>query len=138
MPPSSRLWILLAALAGASGVGLAAYTSHGLGFIADPAAREAARASMQSAVNMQLWHALALLGVGLWSALRPHSRGQHLAGLLFTVGIVLFSGLIYWNTLGGNGALRFLVPWGGTSLILGWLALGVAALLTPRARATYS
>ena len=39
-------WLLItAALLGCTGVGLAAYTSHGLGFIADPLAREAARAT---------------------------------------------------------------------------------------------
>ncbi|MFT4191139.1 MAG: DUF423 domain-containing protein [Comamonas sp.] len=128
MSASSRLWIILAALAGASGVAFGAYTAHGLGFIAAPEAREAARATLQSAVHYQLLHALALLAVGLWSAARPRERWPQLAGLLFTLGIALFSGLIYWHTLSGATALRFLVPWGGTCFILGWLALIPAAL----------
>lgn len=132
MPASSRLWIILAALAGASGVGFGAYAAHGLGFIASPEAREAARATLQSAVLFQLLHALALLGVGLWSALRPGDRWQHAAGLLFAIGILLFSGLIYLQTLTGFTALRAFVPWGGTSFILGWLALIPAAWAASR------
>ena len=56
------------------------------------------------------------------------SRWLHLAALLLTLGVLLFSGLIYLRIFTGVEALRPLVPWGGTSLMLGWLAIGVAAL----------
>ena len=51
-----------------------------------------------------------------------------LAALLLSLGVLLFSGLIYLRIFTGVEALRPLVPWGGTSLMLGWLAIGVAAL----------
>ncbi|KAF1047398.1 DUF423 domain-containing protein [Xylophilus sp.] len=130
MPASSYPWIVLAALAGASGVGCGAYAAHGLGFIASPEAREAARLSLQSATQYQLLHALALLGVGLWAAMRPGGRWLLAAGLLFLAGILLFSGLIYLQTFTGFAGLRRFVPWGGMSFILGWLALGAAAVRT--------
>lgn len=61
-------WLLItAALLGCTGVGLAAYTSHGLGFITDPVAREAARATLQQAVQQQLLHAVVLLALGVWA-----------------------------------------------------------------------
>lgn len=122
-----KIWIALAGLLGAVGVAMGAYASHGLGFIADAAMREAARATLQTAVQQQMMHALALLGVGAL-ALRAESRLLALAGLLFTVGVLLFSGLIYLRILGGVDSLRALVPWGGTCLIAGWLALAVAGL----------
>lgn len=60
-----RWWIPLAAFLGMTGVGMGAYASHGLGFISDPVVREATRTSLQIAVQQQMWHALALLGVGV-------------------------------------------------------------------------
>lgn len=121
------LWILVtAALLGSTGVGLAAYASHGLGFIADPAAREAARATLQQAVQQQLLHAVVLLALGVW-ARQGAGRWLHLAALLITLGVLLFSGLIYLRTFTGVETFRPFVPWGGTSLMLGWLAIGMAA-----------
>lgn len=126
-----KIWIAVAGLLGAVGVGMGAYASHGLGFIEDATVREAARATLQTAVQQQMFHALALLGVGAL-ALRAESRLLALAGLLFTVGVLLFSGLIYLRILGGVDSLRALVPWGGTCLIAGWLALAAAgATLRP-------
>ena len=123
-------WLLLAAaLLGCTGVGMAAYASHGLGFIADPALREATRASLQQAVQQQLLHAPVLLALGVWARLGGLcNRWLHVAGALLALGVLLFSGLIYLRTFTGIEALRPLVPWGGTSLMLGWLAIGVAAL----------
>lgn len=122
-----KIWIAVAGLLGAVGVGMGAYASHGLGFIDDAAVREAARATLQTAVQQQMLHALALVGVGAL-ALRAESRLLALAGVLFTVGVLLFSGLIYLRILGGVDSLRAFVPWGGTCLIAGWLALAAAGL----------
>lgn len=128
-----KIWIAVAGLLGAVGVGMGAYASHGLGFIEDANVREAARATLQTAVQQQMIHALALLGVGAL-ALRAESRLLALAGLLFTVGVLLFSGLIYLRILGGVDSLRAFVPWGGTCLIAGWLALAAAGLTLRPAR----
>lgn len=122
-----KIWIVLAGVLGAVAVGLGAYASHGLGFIEDAAVREATRATLQTAVQQQMFHALALLGVGAL-AQRHESRWLVVAGVLFTVGVLLFSGLIYLRILGGVDSLRAFVPWGGSSLILGWLALAVAGM----------
>lgn len=120
---TARGWITVAGLLGATGVGMGAYASHG--FVADDAAREAARNTLQMAVQLQMFHALALLGVGLL-ARQISSRWVPLAGLLFTVGVLLFSGLIYLRTFTGIETFRPFVPWGGSCLMLGWLALVVA------------
>lgn len=122
---TARLWTLIAALLGATGVGMAAYASHGLGFIADTTQREATRATLQLAVQMQLLHALALLATGIWAKVQP-SRWLVAAGALFVAGVLLFCGLIYLRIFSGTEALRAFVPWGGTSLMLAWLCLGLA------------
>jgi uncharacterized membrane protein YgdD (TMEM256/DUF423 family) len=76
-------------------------------------------------VQMEGWHALALLAVGLWAP-----RGGLLAqaaGVAFSVGLVLFCGALY--SLGLFGVSPGLVaPTGGTLLMIGWLLLGAAAL----------
>ena len=126
---SLLLWALpLAALYGLLGVGMAAYASHGLGFIAEGAAREAARTSLQSAVQMQLFHAPVLLALGLWGAVGQRSNwALLLAAALFALGVLLFSGLIYLRVLMGFDGLRPWVPVGGMALMAGWLALLPAA-----------
>lgn len=127
-----KWWIPLAAFLGLTGVGMGAYASHGLGFIADPVVREAARATLQTAVQQQMFHALALLAVGVATLKGSVNRWWCAAGGLFAVGVLLFSGLIYLRTFSGIEALRPLVPWGGTCLMLGWLMVGIAGYQTAR------
>jgi uncharacterized membrane protein YgdD (TMEM256/DUF423 family) len=113
-----RLWIAIGSLAGFGAVAMAAYAAHG---IADPAAAHI----VDSGVQMQGWHALALLGVGLWSP--RGGRVADAAGLIFTVGMLLFCGALYWHGLTGV-SLGSVAPTGGTLLMLGWLVLGASAL----------
>lgn len=127
-----KFWIPLAALLGMTGVGMAAYASHGLGFIADPAVREATRTTLHMAVQQQLFHALALLGVGVLSIRGLGNRWLCAAGGLFVLGVLLFSGLIYLRTFTGIETFRPFVPWGGTSLMLAWLALGIGGFKAAR------
>lgn len=126
-----KLWIPIAAFLGVTGVGMAAYASHGLGFIADPAVRETTRTSLQMAVQQQMFHALALLGVGILS-LKGGNRWICAAGGLFVLGVLLFSGLIYLRTFTGVETFRALVPWGGSCLMLAWLALGAGGFKAAR------
>jgi uncharacterized membrane protein YgdD (TMEM256/DUF423 family) len=113
-----RIWIGLGSLAGFGAVAMAAFTAHGL---SDPDAVRIAA----SGVQMQGWHALALLGTGLWA-----SRGGRLAdvaGVAFTLGMLLFCGALYVHALTGV-SLGPMAPTGGTLLMLGWLLLGASAL----------
>ena len=122
-----RLWIGLGALAGLGAVAMAALGAHGLNHLEPGALR-----MVQSAVQMQGWHALALVGCGLWAP-----RGgwaADLAGVAFTIGMLLFCGAVYSLALGGF-ALGSLAPVGGTLLMVGWLLLAVSALRAPRTAA---
>jgi uncharacterized membrane protein YgdD (TMEM256/DUF423 family) len=113
-----RIWLALGALAGLLAVAMAAVVSHAL---PDPAAEHVAA----SAVQVQGWHALALLGTALWAP--RGGRLANLAGAAFALGTLAFCGALY--------ALAFaaihtgpLAPIGGTLLMLGWALLGVSAL----------
>ncbi len=115
-----RLWIALGAVAGLGAVAMAALGAHGLSHL-DPVSLR----MVHSAVQMEGWHALALIGCGLW--VPRGGRLADLAGIAFTVGTVLFCGAVYALALGGLG-LGLLAPVGGTLLMVGWLLLGLSAL----------
>src|SRR5262245_2512795 len=79
----------------------------------------------ETAARYQMYHALALLAVGLWSSRAP-STAARLAGLFFSAGTVLFSGSLYALSLSGQRWLGAVTPWGGLAFLLGWVALAVA------------
>lgn len=116
-----RTWIGLGALAGLTAVAMAALAAHGPG--------GAAPAAVQSGIEMQGWHALALLACGLWA---PHGgRLANWAGTAFTLGIVLFCSGVYAFGFGIT-ELAMMAPIGGTLLMVGWALLGVSALVAGR------
>lgn len=117
-----RLFLLCAACFGFSGVALGAFAAHGLRQRLSPEQL----AVFHTAVQYQLVHALALLGVALL-ALQAPSRALGAAGLLFIAGVLLFSGSLYALTLSGVGRLGMLTPFGGLAFLAGWACLGVAA-----------
>ncbi len=115
-----RIWIGLGSLAGFGAVAMAALAAHGLGQL-DPAAQRI----VASALQMQGWHALALLAAALWSP--RGGRLAHAAAAAFVVGMVLFCGAVYEQGLTG-ASLGPVAPTGGILLMLGWLLLGLSAL----------
>lgn len=118
----ARLWLLLSAFAGFTGVALGAFAAHGLKARLSPEHL----AVFQTGSHYQLIHALALFGVGLL-ALQAPERLVNLAGGAFALGILLFSGSLYLLTLSGIGKLGIVTPFGGVAFLLGWLCLGLAA-----------
>jgi uncharacterized membrane protein YgdD (TMEM256/DUF423 family) len=117
-----RIWIALGSLAGLSGVAMAAYATHGLPGRLDPAALE----MVQSGVRMQLWHALALVLCGVWTA-GGGGALAHAAGAAFTLGLLGFCAGVYALALGGV-RLPSVAPVGGMLLMAGWALLGLSAL----------
>jgi uncharacterized membrane protein YgdD (TMEM256/DUF423 family) len=115
---------MVAALLGAAGVALGAFGAHGLRafFEANPGRQS----SYETAVLYHLVHSAALLGAGLLGMASP-SRWAQAAGVLFTLGIVLFSGSLYALALTGTSLFGALAPVGGLSLIAAWLCTGLGA-----------
>jgi uncharacterized membrane protein YgdD (TMEM256/DUF423 family) len=115
----SDVILFLAGLNGAVGVAAGAYAAHG----AAPASAELLRTGS----SYQMWHALALLAVALFLDRSP-GVALRAAGWLFVFGVLLFSGSLYGLAFQGPRWLGRVAPIGGLALILGWLALCVAAL----------
>ena len=117
----AKFFIVFGALAGLTAVALAAAAAHAL-----PARLDAARLLMvQSAIQMQGWHALALVMTGIW--VERGGRLASCAGGAFAVGLLLFCGAVYTLALTGV-RLGPLAPTGGVLLMLGWALLGASAL----------
>lgn len=87
-------------------------------------------AVFETAVRYQMYHALALLAVA-WAAAEWPGSGAAVAGWLFTIGIVIFSGSLYVLTLTGVRWLGAVTPLGGVALLAGWALLGLAAWRGP-------
>lgn len=80
-------------------------------------------------VEYQFYHSLALLGVGLWFKIAP-SKLLSYAGLLFTLGIILFSGSLYVYALSGIKTFGMITPLGGIAFIAGWALMLYTAWTT--------
>lgn len=116
-----RVWIVLGALAGGTAVAMAAAASHALTGLSPAMLR-----ATDAAVQMQGWHALAMVACGIWAERRP-GIWVHAAGAAFALGVVLFCGAVYAFALGGL-QVGPMAPVGGMLLMLGWILLGISAL----------
>jgi len=118
----SRLFLLLGALSGLTAVGLAAWAAHGAPAQLDPGRL----AMLRNGIEMQGWHALALLATALWTE-RHRGVLARLAGFAFALGTLAFCGGVYAAAIGGV-SLGPVAPIGGTTLMLGWALLAATAL----------
>jgi uncharacterized membrane protein YgdD (TMEM256/DUF423 family) len=114
----SRLFVLVAGLFGAAGVGLAAAAAHmGGPFLA-------------SASQMLLVHAPALLALGLLGAFSgPRGRALAIGGMVLLAGVLLFSGDLALRNFAGRSLFSMAAPTGGTLMMAGWIILAVSGLL---------
>jgi uncharacterized membrane protein YgdD (TMEM256/DUF423 family) len=72
-----------------------------------------------------MYHALALLFVARAEVVWP-GRLARLAGWLFVVGILFFSGTLYVLATTGIGWLGAITPIGGAAFLAGWVLLALA------------
>jgi uncharacterized membrane protein YgdD (TMEM256/DUF423 family) len=79
--------------------------------------------SFETGVRYQMYHALALLGASFATVNWSFSILPVLAGWLFILGTLLFSGSLYLLSLTGKRWLGMIAPIGGVAFILGWLCL---------------
>ena len=123
MPFAAKLFLVLGGLAGAAGVALGAFGAHALKTRLAPDLL----AVWQTAVQYHLWHALALVAIGIVAIHLPASTPLKWAGWLMVAGIVLFSGSLYVLALSGVRWLGAVTPFGGTAWIAAWVLLAWTA-----------
>ncbi|HUP91023.1 MAG TPA: DUF423 domain-containing protein [Solimonas sp.] len=120
---SPRLLLALGAAYGFLAVALGAFGAHALKSRLDADML----AAWRTAVEYHMFHALALLVLGVWARSQP-SMLLTLAGACFAAGVLLFSGSLYAVAVSGVRALGAVTPLGGLLLLTGWACLAGAAL----------
>ena len=119
---SPRSWVAAGALLAGLAVAAGAFGAHGLRARLSPDMLQV----FETAARYQMYHALALIAVGLMADRWP-SPLLGTAGWLFLAGIVLFSGSLYGLTLSRVRLLGAITPLGGVAFIAGWACVALAA-----------
>jgi uncharacterized membrane protein YgdD (TMEM256/DUF423 family) len=115
----AQRWQVLAALSGATAVGLGAFGSHGLRHLV---AAELLQ-TWRTGVEYQFLHTLAILVL----ASTVETDRWRWSMRLWALGILLFSGSLYALVLIGSRTVGLVTPMGGLALIAGWLVLAWVA-----------
>jgi uncharacterized membrane protein YgdD (TMEM256/DUF423 family) len=125
----SKLFLIIGTILAGLAVVLGAFGAHGLKKLAD----SETLATYQTAVQYQMYHALALIFIGILSE-RLTSSMTGYSGFFFIGGVVLFSGSLYLISSlkvmnkAVPTAVGIMTPVGGLLFILGWLLLLVAII----------
>ena len=112
---------------GLTGVVLGAFGTH----LFKPILSQELFSGYQTATHYQLFHALAVLCVGIMYR-HYKNRKMQLSGYFFISGVVLFSGSIYLRVLldllelDKPMIIALVTPIGGVLLMLGWLFMFLA------------
>lgn len=114
-----KLFLLIGAINGFLAVALGAFGAHGL----EGKISEQSLTIWEKAVNYQMFHTMAILITGLLTA-KIDNISVFWAGLLFVIGIILFSGSLYFYSITGMKFLAMITPFGGITFLLGWILLG--------------
>lgn len=119
-------FIIAGAVNGAIAVALGAFGAHAL---ADRLSDHYLDV-WDKAVHYQMFHALALLAIGILTSPSLFGPSNILtwAGWLILAGIIIFSGSLYVLSLTGIGVLGAITPIGGVAFIAGWIMLIIAAV----------
>jgi uncharacterized membrane protein YgdD (TMEM256/DUF423 family) len=117
-----RIFVILGSLSGLIAVATGAFGAHSL---RDRLSADLL-ATFETGVRYQMYHALALLFVA-WAATRWTNSLTTVAGWLFVVGTLIFSGSLYALSLSGARWLGAITPLGGVAFLGGWICLALAA-----------
>ncbi len=123
-----KLYLILGSAIAGLGVILGAFGAHKLKEIAPDSVP-----TFQTGVQYQMYHAFALLIVGILFEKLPF-KTMNWAGLCFLIGIILFSGSLYALSLlkatgkVGLGGIGIVTPIGGLFFIIGWICFVMALL----------
>ena len=125
---AARIPLIAGSLLGALAVALGAFGAHWLrsavtNWGLDSAEQTRRIEVWEVAVRYQMYHALALLLVGVLAQKAANPTACTIATWLFVVGVLIFSGCLYGLVLSGVKVLGAIVPIGGAAMIAGWLTL---------------
>lgn len=119
---SAQKWLLIAgSLLGFLAVAAGAFGGHALKQRLTPDMH----AIFEVGARYQMYHALAIC-LAVWVSTVIPGLFPPLAGWVFVVGTLIFSGSLYTLTLSGVRSWGAITPIGGILLLAGWLCLAIA------------
>lgn len=127
MNTAPRWIVITAGILGFTGVALGAFGAHAL---KDTLILHASLTTWQTAVLYHLVHSVALLAIGRSSG--ESNFTVWIAGC-WTIGVIFFSGSLYWLSLGGPTFLGPITPLGGLAFLAGWAMVALNAFRLPKA-----
>jgi uncharacterized membrane protein YgdD (TMEM256/DUF423 family) len=116
---NKRFTLLTGTILAGLAVALGAFGSHALKFMLTQNGRTD---TFETAVRYQMYHALALLLVGVLMKSETEKNAS-IAGGLFLTGTILFSGSLYLLCLYPLPGVVYLTPMGGVLFMAGWIFL---------------
>lgn len=117
-----KLFLQAGAVLAGLAVAIGAFGAHGLRNLLQQTGRTA---NFETAAQYQMYHALALLLVGMLLIHYP-SRQLAWAGWCFIVGIFFFSGSLYILSLSNVTKWGAVTPIGGVAFLAGWVLVLVS------------
>jgi len=111
---NTKVWIIIAGLAGFTGVTIGAFGAHGLKNIVSPESMEI----YKTGVMYHLIHAVAILAIAICGNTKFFK-----SALFFLIGIILFSFSLYLYAVTQVIGFAIITPFGGVSFLVGWFLL---------------
>jgi uncharacterized membrane protein YgdD (TMEM256/DUF423 family) len=131
---SPTFWLRTSAIWGFLAVAMGAFGAHGLqgrfqslGELSGGRPAEYFEARFHTASQYHMYCALAILAVGLLAATGRGGTALHVSGWSFLLGSLIFSGSLYILAITGLRWLGAITPIGGVLMLIGWIALAIAA-----------
>lgn len=121
-----RPWGVIGGVFGLLAVAFGAFGAHSLRDMVTPERL----AVFQTGVQYQGLHALALLIVATWRQVGGASKSLTVAGVCFTLGVIIFSGSLYALVVLDSPRFGMITPIGGVMFMVGWGALIARALVS--------
>ncbi|MFB3163663.1 DUF423 domain-containing protein [Neobacillus sp. 179-C4.2 HS] len=114
-----KTFIIIGAINAFIAVALGAFGAHGLKDKLDPYYLDI----WKTGVTYQMFHATALLVIGILLGKVAASTFFTWSGWLFLIGIIFFSGSLYILSLTKVGVLGAITPIGGVCFLAGWILM---------------
>jgi len=119
----NKTFLIIGAVLMAFGVGLGAFGAHAL----KQKLSVEMMAVYKTAVEYNFYHALGLILIGILYQLYP-SKMVMASGWVVFLGVILFSGSLYFLSITGIKWIGAITPIGGVAFIAGWVLLVIGII----------
>ncbi|CAN5875635.1 DUF423 domain-containing protein [soil metagenome] len=126
----AKKWLITGFIFAALAIIIGAFAAHALKELVDPGSLQ----HFETGARYQVYHAFAIMICGILAKIFGESRFIKIAGILFVMGIILFSGSLYvlsTKDVTGLNSLKWigpLTPLGGLCFIAGWIVLAIGVM----------